>query len=90
MGGKMLSDEQMARLSAIQAKYAEQLMTYPHVVGVGIGLAKVNDEFTDEPALVVMVDAKIPLAELALEAVLPRELEGVRVDVQATGVFTAL
>ncbi|MCU0511450.1 MAG: hypothetical protein MUE40_02660 [Anaerolineae bacterium] len=85
----MLNDEQMAKLTELQAKYAPALMRYPHVIGVGIGIAMRDGQYTDEPALVVMVDLKLPQAQLILEDILPRELEGVRVDVQATGVFTA-
>lgn len=84
-----MNDDINDKLSAVQAKYADALMQYPHVVGVAIGMAQVNGNYTDEPALVVLVDEKVPEAQLALEDILPHELEGVRVDVQATGVFTA-
>ncbi len=83
-----MNDDIAEKISIIQAKYAETLMQYPHVVGVGIGLAQVDGIYTDEPALVVLVDEKVPEAQLTLETILPRHLEGVRVDVQATGVFT--
>jgi hypothetical protein len=85
----MLTDAQITKLSAIQAKYADKLMKYPNVIGVGIGFAQVNGRTTDEPALVVMVDNKIPMAQLAMTALLPKELDGVRIDVQETGTFTA-
>jgi hypothetical protein len=39
-------------------------------------------------ALVVMVTQKMPVAQLADNDVLPQDLDGVRVDVQATGGFT--
>ena len=73
------------KISAVQVKYIDELMTIAHVVGVGVGLAKVDDEYTDELALVVLVDEKIPLEDLGEEDVLPKELDGVRVDVQETG-----
>jgi len=64
-------------------------MQLPHVVGVALGMAHVDGQPTDEPAIVVLVDEKLPLAQLAPEDVIPSQLEGVRVDVQASGVFTA-
>lgn len=79
----------LARLTEIQTKYLEQLMALPHVVGVGIGMARVGDATTEQAAIVVMVDAKLPIAQLAAEEMIPQELDGVRVDVQAVGNFSA-
>lgn len=73
------------RITEVQVKYVDELMKKAHVVGVGIGLAKVDDEYTDEMALVVLVDEKVPLEELDEEDQIPKELDGVRVDVQETG-----
>jgi hypothetical protein len=55
---------------------------------VGIGIAYKGGEPTQEMALVVMVTQKMPVAQLADNDVLPQDLDGVRVDVQATGGFT--
>ena len=77
------------RLSEVQAQYVDELMAQANVVGVGIGLAKDNDEFTDELAIVVMVEKKLPIEELAEEDIIPSELEGFRVDVQETGPIQA-
>lgn len=76
------------RIAEVQVKYVDELMEKAHVVGVGIGLAKVDDEYTDEMALVVLVDEKVPLEELDEEDQIPSELDGVRVDVQETGEIT--
>ena len=84
-----MDDETRDKLTDVQARYADMLMAKPNVVGVGIGLAKVNGEYTDEPALVVMVVKKVPVEELAPEEVIPQSLEGVRIDVQETGVIEA-
>ena len=73
------------RLSEIQVLYIDELMAKENVVGVGIGLAKEEDEFTEELAIVVMVEKKVPIEDLAEEDIIPSELEGVRVDVQETG-----
>lgn len=73
------------RIAEVQVKYVDELMEKAHVVGVGIGLAKVDDEYTEEMALVILVDKKVPLEDLDEEDQLPTELDGVRVDVQETG-----
>lgn len=77
------------RITEIQAKYADELMAKAHVIGIGIGLAKVDGEYTDELALVVLVDEKVPFEALAETDRIPEEIEGVRVDVQATGTLAA-
>lgn len=85
-----MNDEQLDQITRVQAKYANDLMQRAHVVGVGVGMAMQGGAYTDEPALVVMVDEKVPLDALAPADVLPRSLDGVRVDVQAVGSITAL
>ncbi|GAB5493389.1 MAG: hypothetical protein Phog2KO_36040 [Phototrophicaceae bacterium] len=77
------------KITAVQVKYIDDLMLKAHVVGVGVGLAKVEDEYTDELALVVLVDEKVPLEDLDEDDIIPEELEGVRVDVQETGVISS-
>ena len=77
------------KLSDIQARYAPILMEKPNVVGIGIGLVRMNGEATAEPGLIVMVARKVPVEELAPEDVIPETIEGVRVDVQETGAFEA-
>ncbi|MDQ7024919.1 MAG: hypothetical protein Q9P44_05100 [Anaerolineae bacterium] len=85
-----MDEETRNKLTDVQARYAQVLMEKPNVVGVGIGLAKEGDDNSSEAALIVMVEKKVPLEELALEDVIPRMIEGVRVDVQETGGFEAL
>jgi hypothetical protein len=82
-------DEQMARITAVQTRYADELMRKKHVVGVAVGLAQRDGEYTQEVALVVMVEQKVPLDQLAPEDRIPSELDGVPVDVQETGTFEA-
>lgn len=78
-----------AILTDIQVRYAPMLMEKRHVVGVGIGLAQLQGRYTDEPALIVMVDKKVPESELDPQDRIPHEIEGVRVDVQEVGTFEA-
>ena len=85
----MDNDKRMQEISDVQTRHIDELMAYPHVVGVGIGMRQKNGQFTDEMCLVVMVDEKLPVAQLAEADILPDELEGVTVDVQETGSFSA-
>jgi len=79
----------MARITAVQAKHADALMRKKNVVGVAVGLVQRDGEYTQEVALVVMVEQKVPLDQLAPEDRIPSELDGVPVDVQETGTFEA-
>jgi hypothetical protein len=78
-----------ARVNEIQARYGAQLMSLPHVVGIGVGMATVHGQPSSEPALVVMVDSKVPDSELMPEQRIPHNLDGVRVDVQEVGTLQA-
>ncbi len=82
-------NRQVERASAVQERYADELLRKPNVVGVGVGFATQAGRSTGEIGLIVMVDHKLPAAQLAPEEIIPSELDGVRVDVQETGVFSA-
>ncbi|TVR24343.1 MAG: hypothetical protein EA396_01650 [Anaerolineaceae bacterium] len=69
----------------VHARHAEALLRWPNVVGVAVGYRRRGGELTDEPALVVMVDHKIGEAELDIDAILPKMIDGVAVDVQDMG-----
>jgi hypothetical protein len=84
-----LTEQQVEELTAVQIKHMDALMSYPNVVGVGIGFARKGEETTNEPAIIIMVDEKLPVAQLDVHELLPRELDGVRIDVQETGGFLA-
>jgi hypothetical protein len=85
----MFNDEKMAQVTSIQERYQNYLLNIPHVVGIGIGFATMEGQLTQELSLVVMVDQKLPDEALPPEYRIPKEIEGVRVDVQETGAFTA-
>ncbi len=84
-----MSQDPTERAQAVQAKYSDMLMSKPHVQGVGVGLATKEGQFTDQIAIVVMVDEKVPADQLAPEDRLPDELDGIPVDVQVMGTFWA-
>jgi len=73
-------------LSKIYAK----LMSYPNVVGVGVGEVFKDGKPTGEIGIVVYVSKKVPKEKLHPKHVLPREVKGIRVDVQESGRFVAL
>lgn len=80
----------LEQVRVVKAVYEADLMRKANVVGVGIGLQQQGGEQTGEPAIVVSVVHKVPLSQLAPGDVIPRELEGVPVDVQAVGELRAL
>lgn len=82
-------DEIMQHVTYVQQRYENYLLSKPHVVGVGIGYAAAHGEQTPELAVVVMVDQKLPNEALPPADRLPSRLEGVRIDVQEMGQFTA-
>lgn len=89
MSSQQEISRQVQRASEVQARYADDLMRKPHVVGVAVGYASQGGKATPEIGLVVMVDQKLPPDQLAPQDMIPTELDGVRVDVQETGVFSA-
>lgn len=81
--------EQIKHVTHVQAKYSDLLMRIPHVTGIAVGYARKAGEMTPELSLIVMVDEKVADDDLDPEDRIPRELDGVRVDVQETGLFGA-
>ncbi|MEV0177071.1 hypothetical protein AB0I00_38960 [Streptomyces sp. NPDC050803] len=75
--GEML----LGRVLAVKQDAAERLRTYPRVTGVGVGLKLIGGVRTDRVAIRVYVERKLPESELATADILPREIEGIPVDV---------
>lgn len=63
-------------------------MAFPNVVGTGIGYRRVAGTPTRELCLVALVRRKVPAAQLAADAILPRQLGGVAIDVVESGDFS--
>lgn len=82
-------NQKVRKASEVQAKYANQLMSKPHVVGVAIGHPTKNGVTSSEVGVIVMVDQKVPADQLAPQDLIPKQLDGVPVDVQETGGFSA-
>jgi hypothetical protein len=81
--------DSLNRAMEVQDKYRNLLLALPNVIGVGIGRVIRAGEELDEIGVIVMVDTKLPQDQLQAQALIPREIEGVPVDVQAMGGFTA-
>ena len=85
-----MSDHQEAvtRIQAVKEAHEQKLLAKANVVGVGIGLRQRNKHRSDEVVLVVMVAKKVARARLAPDDIIPREIDGVPVDIQAVGQIT--
>jgi hypothetical protein len=81
----LTQEKKLKHLKAVKAKHQADLMHKANVVGVGIGFRQREGKLTDEPAIVVSVTHKVPASQLSPSDKVPRELEGVPVDVQAVG-----
>lgn len=69
----------------IKARYEQELLSKPNVVGLGIGYREVRGRMTDQVGLIVMVRRKVPRDQLAPHEVIPAEIEGIPVDVREVG-----
>ncbi len=86
----MPDPEAIAHAQAVKAKYEPMLMRKSNVVGVGVGLKERDGQPTNDVAIVVSVREKLPPNQIAPQDMIPAELDGVPVDVRATGAFRAL
>lgn len=74
-------DPLMARARKVKHKAASRLMAYPNVTGLGVGYKIIQGRRTDAVCLRVYVSRKVPETDLQPSEVLPREVEGIPVDV---------
>lgn len=86
----MAQDDSLARLRAIKALYEPELLRKANVVGVGIGLRQRAGKQIAEQVIVVSVTRKVPRSQLDASDIIPPELDGIPVDVQAVGELQAL
>ncbi|MGO0121648.1 hypothetical protein [Desulfothermobacter acidiphilus] len=71
-------------------RYRARLLSLPSVVGVGWGKKMVRGELTDQEAVVVLVEKKLPPTALPRGACVPQQLEGIPTDVVESGSFYLL
>jgi hypothetical protein len=90
---------QIQHAQTVQEKYSDELLSKPHVVGLAVGFTSRTSSEPDpfgaasdsprEVCLVVMVDEIVDDENLPEADRIPLELEGVPVEIQRTGLFTA-
>ena len=80
---------QVDLVHSVKEAHETELMSMANVVGVGIGVRERHGQPTGELAIVVSVTHKVPACKLDPEDIVPRELDGVPVDVRAVGELTA-
>ena len=73
--------EAVDRAKAIKARYGAALLKYPHVRGLGVGFKVKSGKRINKLALRVYVTEKVPRRRLKRADRLPREIEGLAVDV---------
>jgi hypothetical protein len=74
----------------VKERHEGELMKKANVVGVGIGVPIRDGRPAGSPGIIVNVTHKVPIRELAEEDLVPRDLENVRVWVEAIGQPQAL
>jgi hypothetical protein len=80
----------MEEVRRVKAQFTDLLLGKSNVVGCGVGYKEVAGTRTGELCVVVSVAQKVSREQLAPEHLVPQALEGVRTDVQETGVIRAL
>lgn len=82
-----MSDEslnsQSGDVAAVMARHELDLMRRANVVAVAEGTSE------GQPCITVYVSRKVPLSDLSEQDVLPRQLDGIRVEVVESGPIDA-
>lgn len=79
----------MATVLQMKRQHERELMRKPNAVAVGIGYKISGGVQTDEPAVIVSVKQKVPLAQLSAADAVPKLVGGVQTDVIETGEIVA-
>src|SRR5215831_13115874 len=62
-------------------RHSARLLKYPNVLEIRPGFKFTNGWITDQPAIVVVVAQKVPDARLSKNARLPKQIDGIPLDV---------
>lgn len=73
------------RIVQTQLDFQEELLAKRNVVGVAVGYKATAQGISDTPAVVVLVETKLPIAALSAEDEIPKEISGIRTDVLQVG-----
>ena len=85
----MTSTHDVASVEAAKRKFADRLLSLPHVRGLGVGKKTKAGVETDQFSVKVYVDRKVDLSALAEADRVPPDLEGIPTDVEEIGVLRA-
>lgn len=83
------AQQQFEQVKAVKQAHEKELLALPNVVGCGVGFRYKEGRRTQTMAIVVMVNRKLPAALLSPDEIIPRQIEGIPVDVQEVGQLTA-
>lgn len=75
----------MQRVEKALSRHQLDLMSLPNVVGVGKGYKSVRGEVTKKPALIVLVEKKLPVSRLERGGRVPQVLDEAETDVLEVG-----
>lgn len=75
----------MQRVEKALSRHQLELLSLPNVVGVGKGFKSVRGEVTQKPALIIMVEKKLPASRLERGARVPQVLDEAETDVLEVG-----
>ena len=89
--GKSASDlGDDGRVEAVLRRHEADLLGRANVVGVAAGLRLRGGQPTGEPCITVYVARKLPEGELAEADLLPKDIDGIPLDVVEVGKLEAL
>ncbi len=77
------------RARQVKQQVVNALLAKKNVVACGVGYKETKGVMTDEPCIVVSVEKKVPLAQLAEADIVPQMVDDVKTDVLETGLITA-
>lgn len=80
----------MKDVKRIKKKYEAELMGKAGVIGCAIGFRYVDGKKTDELCIVCYVKEKIPEEKLKKKDIIPKTIEGVKIEVAESGELRAL
>jgi hypothetical protein len=81
--------EQIAQAQAVRAAHVAALLAKRNVIACGVGYKISAGQVTSEPSVVLSVTQKLPLAQLAAQDLVPKDLDGIVTDVVETGTIRA-
>ena len=76
---------ELERAIAIKKEHSAAIRSRPGVTGIGYGWRTRGGEATDEPAIRIYVERKLPPESLSQDAMLPAEIEGIPTDIVELG-----